>query len=899
MVRIVGLVLFLGSGMLSMSLQANTREILVMNEAWDFVISDAVEGSRVDWDHQQVMKVHIPHTWNDQDVLDEEPGYYRGPAWYRKSIRLRQDWQHHRVFLQFDGAGQDTRVYVNGNLVGGHTGGYNAFRFDITEELSTPSSDFELMVRVDNSYNENIPPLSADFTFFGGIYRDVSLVYAPRVHFSLDHFGGPGIYWQTPSVNADRARVKVFGYLSNHLEEPARILIRHLVLDEHGAMVDQVQFVQEIEEGKNKQLDVSWMEIKSPSLWSPQSPVNYTLVSRIVDPESEQIIDEIKNPLGFRWFEFTADQGFLLNGSKVQLKGISRHQDYPGFGNALSAEDHLKDIMMIRDMGANFLRIAHYPQDQDVISICDTTGILTSVEIPVVNRITESQEFTDNCIRMMKEMIWQNYNHPGLVLWTYMNEVLLRPPEFENEVRMKEYVSNVKTLALQLEETARTLDPYRYTMIPNHGAMTKYIDAGLTGVPMVVGWNLYQGWYGSSFSGFGGFLDKYHQLEPERPVLVSEYGAGHDPRLCTNDPKRFDFSAEYAMRYHSSYVEQMEQRHFLSGSVIWILNDFSSEGRGDAVPHINSKGICTIDRKPKESYWFYKSIWSDSPFIKIWTSYPGLIVGQADSDNPIIRVYTNLENVAVTLNGSSMGEFQVKNGMTEVFLPQCQKKNVLTVSDPESDLIDSAEFTVIYDSELFKGEKTSLHISCGDHRYFFDDEIDVLWFPDQPYSDGLWGYTGGEAYTAKTRHGKKPASDLQILNTENDPIYQTQQIDPGSYVFDVPPGKYEITLHYAELSTSSSTTLAYNLGDDQVHDMKETREFDVLINGKEVLKAFNPARKWGPQTAVDFSYLVNVQNEGLAIHFKRRKGDPCIAAIAIQKHNDLQDAQVVSSASKY
>ena len=457
-------------------LYAQEREKICINQDWTFVKAETLVSEDVDWKSKEIEKISLPHTWNDQDVLDETPGYYRGVGWYRKQIKLKEGWEENQLFLEFEAANQVAEVFIDGASVGLHSGGYSGFRFDISNFIKSGASDFELCVRVDNSYNESIPPLTADFTFFGGIYRDVWLIYAPETHFSLEHFGGPGVYWQTPTVNKDRAELKVSGFVSHYGDKKAKYMLEHSLQDSEGAEVGSVFYKQSFMPGKNMELDPVTLTIESPSLWSVDNPITYKLVSKLLDKRSGEIIDEVHNPVGFRWFEFSADNGFFLNGEPMKIHGISRHQDYPGMGNALDRKQHLEDIWNIKHMGANFLRIAHYPQDPDIVNSCDTLGLLASVEIPIVNRITESESFEKNCLSMMEEMIWQNYNHPGIIMWTYMNEVLLRPPFLDDPDRLKIYFSNVEALAQKLEQKARNLDPYRVTMIPNHGAFSKYND---------------------------------------------------------------------------------------------------------------------------------------------------------------------------------------------------------------------------------------------------------------------------------------------------------------------------------------------------------------------------------------------------------------------------------------
>lgn len=863
--------------------QALTRESI--NEDWLFTKSaDASHSNLVNLSFDST--VDLPHTWNTQDVLDETPGYYRGTAWYKKVVTHRPLAGKERLYLEFEAANQEAWVYVNGKEAGTHQGGYTTFRMDVTDYLDNKSDSFTLEVAVSNEHNRDIPPLSADFTFFGGMYRDAWLVYVPPVHLSLDHFGGPGIYWQTPEVSADRAIMHIFGFASNVSGKKADCEIVYTITDPDGHVIASRTVMQQLETGRNIPLNKVEFEISTPKLWSVDTPARYVLEAMLRDRENGVVYDRRSVPVGFRYFDFDSVKGFSLNGKSMKIRGISRHQDYPGLGNALTPEHHTRDMQLIREMGANFLRVAHYPQDQDVLNQCDTLGILTSVEIPIVNRITESEAFTGNCMQMMQEMIWQNYNHPSVIMWTYMNEVLLRLP-YTDEDSLATYYQHVAGLAGKLENLARESDPYRVTMIPNHGAFDRYNDAGITAIPMVVGWNLYQGWYGSKFDKFGDFLDMHHELLPDKPLLVTEYGAGHDPRLVSDAPVRFDFTSEYAMQYHKSYLEDINERDFVAGGIIWILNDFSSEGRGDAVPHINNKGICSVDRKPKETYWFYKSRWSSEPFIQIQPSFEGIVCGNGNEkdEKGVTRVYSNQAEISVLLNGMDQGDFRVQDGMVELLLPFRPGKNELVVADPYSDMAEKATLQffslggVLHDFS----EDRSLYISCGDHRWMYDQPSGVLWVPDQVYTAGRWGYSGGIAYTVDTRHGTKPSSDVDITGTQADPVYQTQRVAPERYRFTVPRGEYEVTLLFSELTAESGTTLVYNLGDDPLAGEEEVRVFGVSINGKKVIDALNIQAEAGVFSALDKTFNVQVgPGNQLEILFHPVTGKPVISGIVIR-----------------
>ena len=474
-----------------------------INSGWQF--SKNTEGTSVSWEN-----VSLPHTWNDRDVNDDEPGYYRAVCVYRRELKVDKAWKKKNVFLFFEGANQIADVWVNGKKAGSHTGGYTGFSVRIDQLVSfEEGARNEILVRVDNRHNEDIPPLSADFTFFGGIYRDVFLIATDQIHFSLDH-GSKGIYVSTPRVSENEASLHIRSDLENTSEKDQRIRVRTTLRDPNGRIVGEKTSLVVLKKGRQTPLQQHLSSIHQPKLWSPESPVLYHVLVQVLDVRSDVILDEVSGPVGFRWFRFDAQSGFHLNGKPYKLIGASRHQDFKGLGNALPDSYAIEDVRLLKAMGGNFLRVAHYPQDPAVLEACDRLGLLASVEIPVVNAITETEEFYQNCKSMQVEMIRQNFNHPSVIIWAYMNEVLLRMKFVGEPDRQKIYLANVARLAKELEVLTRKEDPSRYTMLAHHGDFNRYKDAGLIDIPMITGWNLYQGWYSGNIHGFASFMDKFH-----------------------------------------------------------------------------------------------------------------------------------------------------------------------------------------------------------------------------------------------------------------------------------------------------------------------------------------------------------------------------------------------------
>lgn len=856
--------------------EASTDFLLPSNEIWE--------------------NIKIPHTWNNIDVTDDTPGYYRGVSWYKNNIKIapKNNDDNSRTLIYFEGANQITDVYVNDKWVGQHKGGYTKFHFDITPFLNYGENNL-LAVKVDNSYNENIAPLTADFTFFGGIYRDVFLINQNEVHFSMDDFSTSGIYITTPNVSKENAEVQINCLVSNETAENKKIQIINKIVDKKGIVISENIQKKTIKKNAKSFSIKESFSVNKPQLWSPNTPYLYNVITLIKDNNTGKILDESVQPLGLRWFKFDTEKGFFLNGEHLKLIGTNRHQDYLKKGNALTDEMHVRDIRLLKEMGGNFLRISHYPQDPTVLEMCDRLGILTSIEIPIVNAITESKEFSENCLFMAEEMVKQNFNHPSLIIWAYMNEVLLRTP-FDSKTekeRYKTYTNNVTKLASEIENRIRTLDSKRYTMIPNHGAFSKYKNAGLTEVPMILGWNLYQGWYGGVFSGFDENLDKLHKLFPNKSLIITEYGADVHARLHSFESERFDYTVEYGNKYHEHYLKAIMDRPFIVGANIWNLNDFYSETRGYALPRANLKGITTLDREKKDTWWLYKTVLSDKPIIKFgqneWKIRGGIAEMGKDYCTQPVNVYSNGKSVKLTHN-DIIYNAEVINNIAKFNIPFINGENKLEATSN----IASKTYTDIMNVDFrlapnkfseFKNDFYELNVLLGSKRFYEDKVKSQIWIPEQEYTVGSWGYVGGQPYRPKTRHGSLPSSELDIIDTEDDPIYQTQRVDLKKFKLDVPNGKYVVSLYWAELESDiEHEKLVYNLGNDKVAESVSDRIFNILINDNYIEKEFNLKAQFGAEKAISKKYEVVVINgEGISVDFETVEGAPILNAFRIRK----------------
>lgn len=856
-----------------------------INEGWRFSRGGDEEGHLHKCDDSKWALVNIPHTWNNIDASDDQPGYYRGVGWYRKSTFIDSSVKGKVTLLYFDGANQTTTLYVNEQRVGTHQGGYARFCFDISSYIA-PGSHNLIAIKVDNSHNANIPPLSADFTFFGGIYRNLYLQVKQPSCLSSSDFASDGVYITTPAVSAQQAEVEIQTLLDNYLPAKRKVRIIQTILQPNGKEIEVGQQQQELQPTSFKFACTSKITIQNPSLWSPDTPNLYTLKTSVVDALTQEELDSQFNTFGLRWFSFDAVNGFSLNGRHIKLIGTSRHQCYLGKGNALPDELHIADIRLLKDMGANMLRVAHYPQDPLILEMCDKLGIITSIEIPIVNEITESAEFLQNSLQMTAEMVKQHFNHPSVVIWAYMNEVMLRPPFQDDSLRHRQYCKEVNRQATAIEALLRKLDPRRYTMLSVHGALKGYEEAGLLNIPMILGLNLYQGWYGGVFADFDAFVANYHARYPAAPILISEYGADVDDRLHSFKPERFDFTVEYGDLYHEHYLKTILQHNYIAGGAIWNLNDFYSESRADAIPHVNTKGITTRDRNLKNTYLLYKTLLSKTPvaFIasKSWKYRSGVDAGNGACIQPI-KIYANQPTVDIIHNGKLFRRVKMVNRFLECDLPFTAGKNTIELRAGNKTYdFGEFEFTLL-PRKLSTNQFREINILLGTNRYFEDREARLVWVPEQPYTPGSWGYIGGQPVQPATRSGKLPANAVNILHTDNDPIFQTQREGLQSFRLDVQDGQYAVYLYWADLSAAGEK-LIYNLDNNTIDKRPKRAVMNVEINSVRVLTHFDIQDAGGSGTAIIKKVMVNVMNKkGILINLEAVEGMTVLNAIRVVK----------------
>jgi beta-galactosidase len=584
---------------------------------------DTSEASRIEprfqnafravYDDSSWQKIDLPHTWNAHDSMDEVSGYWRGIGWYRKHFTLDQKYAGKRVFLEFEGVNLVAEVWVNGARLGVHSSGYTGFEYEITAAARFGTADNVVTVKVDNLYHDEIPPtVKTDYTFYGGIYRDVWLRITEPVYVA-------SMNWATPSVNEQKASLQLHSVVRNAGAAPRQLTLRQEVIDPHGKTVASLSRNAAATAAASIDLDQA-TEIASPELWAPDTPNVYTVRSTLL--EGQHVVDVSEAPLGFRWFKFDAQKGFFLNGKRVQIQGVNWHQSYPGMGDALPNSRHWKDMQAIRELGANFWRTSHYPHDPATMEASDHLGLMVWEELPVNKEIGHPDAYIRNVVLMAREMIARDRNHPSVILWGIAGEVNA-PQQLVHRV--------IETAANEY----RSLDPSRPVVM--HEPRGEDIEALVD----VVG------------AGAGRATDEKHARFPERPYMTGEYSAALIGRGIYGGGTG---SEESGCERHEQALRQINRRAWMAGGAIWNAFDYDGESYDPIVPHMVSFGVADIWRIPKEVYYFYQSQWSAQPMVHIvghWT-WPG----EEGHERPV-KVYSNAAEVELFLNGRSLG---VKSG---------------------------------------------------------------------------------------------------------------------------------------------------------------------------------------------------------------------------------------------
>lgn len=635
-----------------LSLTVHSKETVKINTNWKFNKSDVQDAQMTNFDDSSWENITLPHSWNAFDGQDGGNDYYRGVGWYRVSLNIpASDYEGKVLYLKIGAANIISQVYMNGSSLGIHAGGYAAFMYEITDKLIDGQN--VIAVKVDNSKGIICPPLSADFTFFGGITRDVEIITAEPVHIDQNEFianetfvpGGlnvasHGVQIKQTNVSANSADIEVVTKLRNTSGVPAMgVVVEALIKDANGNVVKQLSESTTMV-GETDQVSLSYT-MSNPHLWDGlNDPYLYRVEVSV--KKDGKVVDSSVQPLGIRFFRVDPNLGFFLNGKAYPLRGLCFHEEKKDKGRAVSDADRKEAIDMLAETGANYFRISHYQHGDFTYDYLDSLGIICWTEVPVINSVggnaSENSIFKKNSVSQMYELIRQNYNHPCVVFWGLCNEINYQPG-----------ISPVSTVQL-LNDLVKSEDPYRLTAL---AAM--YGDRPTNSIPDVQSNNRYDGWYYNTIAQFGTEMDKFHTMFPTRVLGVSEYGVGaninqHEyPAKKPNEGGQYH-PEEYQNLYHEEYLKMINARPYIWSSSVWAGFDFASDGRNEgSQPGINDKGLITFDRSiKKDAYYWYKANWNkEDKFVYITSRRYTL----RRKNETTVRIYSNCESVSLKVNG--------------------------------------------------------------------------------------------------------------------------------------------------------------------------------------------------------------------------------------------------------
>lgn len=593
-----------------------------LNEGWQFTGPDG-----------STTAVDVPHTWNAVDGQDGGNDYWRGTCTYARTFPTPAHGTDEVVYLEFEGVNATADVTLNGAAVTHHDGGYSTFRVDVTDALKPVGEANELSVAVDNSKNDRVYPQKADFTFYGGIYRDVNLIVANATHFALGHLGGPGLA-VTPKIDdtATTAEVRVQGWVEGPAAEGSEVRVS--LTDAAGAEVatgtaavtsgaaDITLAIEDVHR---------WDGVKDPYLYH---------ASLTLTDAAGTALDAVATRFGVRSFHIDADKGFFLNGRSYPLRGVSRHQDRKGIGNALTPEMHREDMELIKEIGANTVRLAHYQHSQVFYDLCDEAGMVVWAEIPYISEHMPGGR--ENTISQMKELITQNYNHASICVWGLSNEITISTKD------NADMLDNHRVL----NDLVHEMDPTRPTTLACY-AMCLWNNKSAH-ISDVVAWNLYLGWYVPGLWLNKAWFGIWRLLHKDRPIGMSEYGCEAMPNLHSSKPRREDHTEEYQCIYHEYMLKFFDERPYFWATHVWNMFDFAADARDQGgEPGMNHKGLVTFDRKTKkDAFYAYKAWWSDEPFVHV--------CGSRYVDRPekttLVKVYSNQPEVELIANGTTVAK---------------------------------------------------------------------------------------------------------------------------------------------------------------------------------------------------------------------------------------------------
>jgi beta-galactosidase len=851
---------------------AADRLSLPLDQGWRFAYGASDGAEAASFDDKGWASVTLPHTWNHMGgTAERQPNYNndRGAGWYRLSLTPPAEMAGKRLFLEFDGASIVSDVWVNGAKVGSHKGAFGRFRFDVTDALKPGQANL-VAVRTDNSSpnakdspTAEISPMSGDFFMFGGLYRKVSLVATDPVHVDMLDDGGPGLYAHAAGVDAKGAAIEVAERIRNDGAQAQSVSVKTAILDASGAAVAMRTDKVSVEPGQTAEPRTT-LTIAHPHLWNGRKDAYLYQVAMTVTSAQGTMLDEVRQPLGVRTYHIDPDKGFFLNGKHVDLHGVSRHQDRPGKGWAISADDQREDMGILEELGANTIRLAHYQHDQTIYDLADRAGMVVWAEIPVVDRTSPKgmadtpPGFTANAESQLRELIKQNYNHPSVFVWSIGNEVNLRalkPGEGEH----------AKPLLSDLNALAHKLDPSRPTTMadccePGTGVTDQEAEV-VAGITDVFGYNRYQGWYYQTARDLGPALDSYHKAHPTVPLSVSEYGAGGALSQHSDDalsgvvfPKGHFHPEEYESRLHEIWYRQLKARPYLWATWVWNMFDFVSDSRNEGdMLDTNDKGLVSFDRKTrKDVFYYYQAQWSDVPVLHL----NGRRYTDRAYDVTDVEAYSNAPAVRLSAGGKDLGE------------AKCVDKlcvwHTVRLQPGETNLTATAQFagSPVTDSVTWRysGQPDMFNLRAGSSA---GAKIGAVRYGSDAFVHGG---------TAMDRHPQPaPENPYPVIPAvgEGDQalLFETYREGKFAYAIPVAPGRYQVTLRFFEPK-------AQGAGE---------RVFDVSANGAKVVSAFDPfAAAGGAMKPVARTFTVEAGKAGLKLDFTPAKGQAIVSVIEVQ-----------------
>ena len=855
--------LALGGGAL-----AADRVSVPLDQGWRFSYGAGEGAEAVSFDDHAWSQVSLPHTWNKMGGTAQRQADYnntRGAGWYRLAVTPPAAMTGKRLFLEFDGASILSDVWVNGKKIGAHKGAFGRFRFDVTDALKPGQANL-LAVRTDNS-SPNAPnsptavisPMSGDFFMFGGLYRKVSLIATDPAHIDLLDDGGPGVYARATAVDEKSAAIEVTERIRNDGAAAQSLSVKTAILDATGAEVAAQTETASLQPGQTAD-KLAKLSLAKPHLWDGKKDAYLYQVVVTVSSADGKTLDEVRQPLGVRTYSIDPDKGFSLNGKHVALHGVSRHQDRPGKGWAISADDQRQDMDIMLDLGVNTLRLAHYQHDQTIYDLADKAGLVVWAEIPVVDRTTPKgmvetpPEFTANAESQLRELIKQNYNHPSVFVWSIGNEVNLRalkPGEGEH----------AKPLLTDLNDLAHKLDPSRRTTMadccePGTGVKDQEAEV-VAGITDAFGYNRYQGWYYQRAEDLGPVLDSYHKIHPTVPLSVSEYGAGGALSQHSDDalaglvfPKGHFHPEEYESRLHEIWYRQLRARPYLWATWVWNMFDFVSDTRNEGdMLDTNDKGLVSFDRQTrKDVFYYYQAQWNEQPMVHLnGRRYVDHAYGVVD-----IEAYTNAPSLKLSAGGKDLGEAKCADYLCVWHDVKLEGQTSLTASATVAGKPVTDSITLSYNGQpgvfnIRSGSPSGGVI--GGKRYGSDAFV-----------------KGGQQMDRHPQPApENPYPEIPAVGEgEQAVLFETYREGKFTYAIPVPAGRYQVTLRFFDPKS-------------------DKRVFDVAANGAVQLKDFDVAGSaGGAMKPVERSFTVDVKGKELALDFRPKTGQAIVSAIEIQ-----------------